>query len=53
MGVGRGAYRVLVGKHKGKNHLEDPRIGGRILRWLFRCGMGSMDWIDLAQDRNR
>jgi hypothetical protein len=36
-----------------KDHLENPDIGGRIIRWIFRCGMGEMDWIDLAQDRNR
>ena len=36
-GEGRGVYRVLVGKPKGKNHLEDPDVDGRIiLRWIFR-----------------
>jgi len=24
-----------------------------ILRWTFRKWVGSMDWIDLAQDRDR
>jgi hypothetical protein len=33
----RGAYRVLVGKPEGKNHLEDPDVDGRIiLRYIFR-----------------
>ena len=37
MGERRGAYRVLVGKPEGKNHLEDPGLDGRIiLRWIFR-----------------
>ena len=37
MGESRGVYRVLVGKPKGKNHLEDPGVDGRIiLRWTFR-----------------
>jgi len=37
MGNRRGAYRVLVGRHEGKNHLEDPVVDGRIiLRWIFR-----------------
>ena len=51
----RGVYRVLVGKLEEKNHLEDPGIDGRIIiRWIFskwRCE--SMDWIDLAEDRDR
>jgi len=36
--MGRGVYRVLVGKPKGKrDHLDDPGIDGRIvLRWNFR-----------------
>ena len=37
MGKKRGAYRVLVGKHEGKNHLGDPGVDGRvILRRIFR-----------------
>ena len=36
MGERRGAYRVLVGKPKGRDHLEDPGVDGRtILRWIF------------------
>jgi hypothetical protein len=31
MGVKRRAYRVLVGKHEGKIHLEDPGVDGRII----------------------
>jgi len=51
----RGAYRVLVGKSAGKSHLEDPGLDGRIiLRWIFsKWGCGDMDWIDLAQDRDK
>jgi len=51
-GVG-GAYRVLVGKTKGKTPLGRPR-----LRWennikmdLQEEGWAGVDWIDLAQDR--
>jgi hypothetical protein len=30
------AYRVLVGKPEGRNHLEDPGLDGRImLKWIF------------------
>jgi hypothetical protein len=32
----KGAYRVLVGRLEGKNHLEDLGIDGRImLKWIF------------------
>jgi len=55
MGVGRGVYRVLVGKPEGKRPLGRPRR-----RWednikmdLQRVGCGGMDWIELAQDRDR
>jgi hypothetical protein len=30
-GEERGAYRVLVWKHGGKNHLEEPGVGGRLI----------------------
>jgi hypothetical protein len=37
MGEGRGVYRILVGRPKGKRPLEDLGIGGRItLRWALR-----------------
>ena len=45
------------GNVRERYHLEDPGVDGRIiLRWIFRkwdVGRGGMDWIDLAQDRNR
>jgi hypothetical protein len=46
MGEGRGVYRVLVGKPEGK------RPQGRI-RHLQEVGCRGMDWIELAQVRNR
>jgi len=55
MGEGRGVYRVLVGKSEGKRPLGRPRR-----RWEdnikmdFReVGCGGMDWIEMAQDRDR
>jgi hypothetical protein len=55
MGEGRGACRVLVGKPDGRNHLEDVGIDGSIiLKWIFKeWDGGGIDWIDLAQDRDR
>jgi hypothetical protein len=37
IGVGRGVYRILVGKPEGKRPLGRPRHSGRIiLKWIFR-----------------
>jgi hypothetical protein len=51
----RNAYRLLVGKPEGKRPLGRPRR-----RWvnnirmdLAEVGWGDVDWIDLAQDRDR
>jgi hypothetical protein len=55
MGERRGVYRVLVVKPEGKKALGKPR-----LRWeanikmdLQEVGSDGMDWINLAQDRDR
>jgi hypothetical protein len=54
-GERRGVYRVLVGKTEGKRPLGRPR--GRwedsIKMDLQEVGFGGVDWIDLAQDRDR
>jgi hypothetical protein len=41
------------GNLRERDHLEDPGLDGRILKWNFRKGDGGMDWIDLAQDMDR
>jgi hypothetical protein len=44
-----------VGRHRERDHLEDLDINRKImLRQIFRkWGCGGMDWINLAQDRDR
>jgi hypothetical protein len=42
------------GNLRERDHLEDPAVECRItLRWMFRKWMWGMDWIVLAQDRDR
>jgi hypothetical protein len=55
MGEKKNAYRLLVGNPEGKRQLGRPRC-----RWvdnirtdLGEVGWGDVDWIGLAQDRNR
>jgi hypothetical protein len=55
MGEKRNTYRLLVGKPEGKRPL-----GRRRRKWvdiirmdLGEVGLGDVDWIGLAQDRNR
>jgi hypothetical protein len=55
MGEKRNAYRLLVGKPEGKRPLGRPRR-----RWvdnikidLLEIGWGGVDWICLAQDRDK
>jgi hypothetical protein len=55
IGENRNAYRFLVGKPEGKRPLGRPRR-----RWednnrmvLGEVRWGDVDWIGLAQDRNR
>ena len=56
MGERRGVYRVLVGKPEGKSPLGRPwrRWEDDIKIDLQKVGCGrGMDWIELAQDRDR
>jgi hypothetical protein len=51
----RNAYRILVGKPGGKRPLGRPRrrCVDNIKLHLREIGWDDMDWIDLAQDRDR
>jgi hypothetical protein len=50
-GEGRGAYRVLVGRPAGRRPLGRPRRRWKDnIKMEVGCGM---DWIELAQDRDR
>jgi hypothetical protein len=54
MGRGEVCTGFWWGNLRGKDHLRDPGVDGRlILGWIFRKWGGGMDWIDLAQDRDR
>jgi hypothetical protein len=55
MGEKRNAYRVLVGKPEGKRPLgrSTPRWVDNVKMDLREVGWNSMDWNDLAQDRDQ
>jgi len=55
MGKRRGVFRILVGKPEGKRPLGRPRHRQKdnIMMDLQEVGCGSMDWTNLAQDRDR
>jgi hypothetical protein len=55
IGERRGVYRVLMGKPEGKRPLGRPwrRWEDNIKMDLQELGCVGMEWIDLAQDRDR
>jgi hypothetical protein len=55
MGEKRNAYRLLMGKPEGRRPSGRPRRRwvDNIRRDLGEMGWGDVDWIGLAQDRNR
>jgi hypothetical protein len=55
MGEERKVYKVLVGKPKGRRPLERPRrrLEDGVRMHLREIGLGGVDWIRLAHDRDR
>jgi hypothetical protein len=53
MGKGTGVYRILVGKLEGKRQLERPRIRREDNIKMDLQEVECMDWIELAQNRDR
>jgi hypothetical protein len=54
--VGRGELHTVFwwGNLRERDHSEVPGLDGRILlSWIFGKWVGGMDWIELAQDRDR
>jgi hypothetical protein len=51
----KNVYKVLMGKPEGKRPLgrQRRRWEDRIRMDLREIGLGSVDWIHLAQDRDR
>jgi hypothetical protein len=53
MGERKDVYKVLVDKPEGKKSLGRTRRRGKDDIKMDLVGRGGMDWIDLAQDRDR
>jgi len=50
----RDAFRVLVGRSDGRRIVGRPRhIYEKNIKWVFKKWDVDLDWIDLAQDRDR
>ena len=54
-GRGEACTGFWWGNLRERDHLGEPGADGKItLRWIFRkWDVGCMDWIELAQDRDR
>jgi hypothetical protein len=55
MGEVRGAYNIFVGRPEGRRPLGRPRRRREynIKMDLREIGFGDVDWINLAEDRDR
>jgi hypothetical protein len=50
---GRGAYKILLGRPEGRRPLGKPRRRWDNIKMDFQEVGWGMDWIDMAQDRDR
>jgi hypothetical protein len=51
---GKGVFSSQNIQTREGDHLGDPGVDGRIiLKWIFKTWDGGMDWIELAQYRDR
>ena len=49
-----GVYRALMGKLEGKQPLRRPKHRWEDIKMdILEVGCGDMDWVKLAQDRDR
>jgi hypothetical protein len=50
-GTCRGSWK---GNLRERDHRRDPDVDGKIILRIFRkWGVGSLDWFELAQERDR
>jgi hypothetical protein len=50
--LGRSAYRILVAKPEGNNHVQDLGVDGDNIQTVLKeTGWNGVNWIHLAQDR--
>jgi hypothetical protein len=49
----RGACRVWWEELRKRDHLEELGVDGKIiLKWIFKKGRETLEWINLAWDRD-
>jgi len=54
MGRGEAITGFWLGILRKRDHLEDPSVDGDNIKMdVQEVGCGGMDWIELAQDRDR
>jgi hypothetical protein len=49
----RNGYKILIGKPEGKRPFGRHSVDERIKTDLWEIGLEGVDWIHMAQDRDR